>query len=171
MKPQQTRRCRHCGRRFEADHRNVHRQRYCSAVGCQEVSKRASQRRWFLKPDNRSHFCGANEVRRVREWRRAHPGYWRNRRGRCPGACVDNKPPSEATPPVPGGSTLQDLCHSQTSVLTGLISRLSGCTLQEDIASCAKELVTVGRWMLAQCQSGTWVPVTAGAPANYHESS
>ena len=46
---------------------------------CRQASKAASQRRWLRKPDNRDYFSGPTHVERVRQWRQAHPGYWRRK--------------------------------------------------------------------------------------------
>lgn len=51
--------------------------RYCSQPACRKASKRASQARWLNKPENRNHFCGECHVKRVQDWRKQHPGYWR----------------------------------------------------------------------------------------------
>lgn len=170
MKPQRTRRCRQCGRRFKPEFRNVHHQRFCSATGCRTASRRASQRRWWRKPANRSHFCGAEEVNRVRRWRHAHPGYWRTPLGERRCASTADLAPAPSAAPAMEARTLQDVCRHQSARLTGLISRLSGSTLQEDIASCAQELVSAARWILAQCQSKVRPPIPTGLPTNYHES-
>ena len=52
------RKCRHCGRLFRPDPRNVRHQRYCSAPACRGASKAASQRRWLAKAENRNYFRG-----------------------------------------------------------------------------------------------------------------
>ena len=97
MKPE-TRRCKclHCKLLFAPDYRNRERQKYCSTPACQAASKRARQQRWLSKPENRDHFCGEENVQRVREWRAAHPGYWKRSPRRTAG-------------------TLQDACSAQPS--------------------------------------------------------
>jgi hypothetical protein len=50
--------CRHCKRLFIPDARNRDRQKYCYRSECRKESKRASQRRWLKKPENRDHFSG-----------------------------------------------------------------------------------------------------------------
>jgi hypothetical protein len=75
MKPEARRcKCLHCKMLFVRDYRNRGRQKYCSIPECQRVSKRARQQRWLSKPENRDHFRGAENVQRVQEWRKAHPG-------------------------------------------------------------------------------------------------
>lgn len=174
MKPLRSRRCRHCDRRFVPDFRNAHHQRFCPDTVCQGVSKRVSQRRWLRNPDNRNHFCGSGEVRRVREWRSAHPGYWRTPRKKC--ALSQGSKPSEveisepAAAPSTEAGTLQDYCRSRTPMLTALISRLSGCTLQEDIAGCAAQLVSAAQCILSRCQSGFSALVQTSPAPQAHET-
>jgi hypothetical protein len=174
MKPLRSRRCRHCDRRFVPDFRNVRHQRFCHAPECRCVSKRVSQRRWLRNPDNRNHFCGSGEVRRVREWRSAHPGYWRTPRKRC--ALSQGSKPTKAetsepaaTPATEAG-TLQDYCRSRTPMLTALISGLSGCTLPEDIAGCAAQLVSTAQCILSRCQSSFSAQVQPGTAPQAHET-
>ena len=72
--------CKCCKTLFIPDPRNASRQGYCSKPECRKTSKRASQRSWFKKPENRDHFCGPINVARVQEWRRNHPGYWKKKK-------------------------------------------------------------------------------------------
>ena len=48
--------CRHCRKLFIPDPRNANRQDYCFETECRKASKRASQRRWLKKPENRNYF-------------------------------------------------------------------------------------------------------------------
>ena len=74
------RKCPCCAELFIADARNRGRQKYCSKAACQRAGKAARQRRWLAKPENQNYFRGALHVARVRAWRQAHPGYWRQSR-------------------------------------------------------------------------------------------
>ena len=65
--------CPSCGVFFPPDYRNRGRQRYCSEPVCRKAAKAASQKRWLNKPENRDYFRGLHNVRRVQEWREAHP--------------------------------------------------------------------------------------------------
>lgn len=167
------RRCRHCRRRFVPDYRNAYHQRFCAKPECQRTSKWTSQRRWLRKPQNRNYFREPDNIVRVRDWRREHPGYWRTHQHRCAGAPAmepARTPAPEATStPLPTG-TLQDVCRSKLPIFTGILSRLSGCTLQEDIANCARQMVSEAQCILLQCQSRSSPPSQAGGEANYHES-
>ncbi len=73
------RKCKHCKVFFDPDPRNVGRQSYCSKPSCRKVSKAASQRRWLGKPQNRNYFRDSVHTERVRQWRKANPGYWRRK--------------------------------------------------------------------------------------------
>ena len=91
MKPEARRcKCLHCQRLFVPDYRNRGRQKYCSTLECQQASKRARQQRWLSKPENRDHFRGAENVQRVQEWRRAHPGYWKRSPRKAVGTLQDD---------------------------------------------------------------------------------
>jgi hypothetical protein len=82
---------------------------------CRKASKADSQKRWVQKPENQNYFSGPDNVKRVQEWRKAHPGYWRSNR-----SCNE--------------SALQDSSKTQLAVLVGLISHFTGSALQDDIA-------------------------------------
>src|SRR5260370_36814078 len=69
--------CRCCSTFFFPDYRNWKHQLYCSKAACRRASKLASQRRWYRKPKNLSHFRDGEGTQRVQDWRKAHPGYWR----------------------------------------------------------------------------------------------
>jgi hypothetical protein len=42
---------------------------------CQKVSKAMSQKYWLAKPENRNHWRGAEQVARVRAWRKENLQY------------------------------------------------------------------------------------------------
>ena len=147
------RRCRHCGRMFTPDHRNHGRQFYCSAPGCRRASKFASQRRWSRKTQNLAHFRGEEEVRRVQEWRKAHPGYWKKKSPASNGAQVlapqAVKCRQESCNACGGcGGTLQDVCLAKNPLFVGLLSAITGSTLQDDMARAIQDLIIQGRKIL-----------------------
>ena len=72
--------CLNCKEKHRADPRNRGRQSYCSKPECRKASKVASQRQWLSRPENENYFRGADACERVRRWRAAHPGYWRNKK-------------------------------------------------------------------------------------------
>jgi hypothetical protein len=140
--------CRHCKRLFIPDARNRDRQKYCYRSECRKESKRASQRRWLKKPENRDHFSGPVNVERVREWRKSHPGYWKKNKIALqdsldpqPSVYTDNlsQNPSIA---------LQDLLNVQHAVLIGLIAKFTGFALQDEIASALLHLQQLGQDIL-----------------------
>ena len=108
------------------------------------ASKRASQRRWWLKPENRAHFCDEEAVKRTQAWRKEHPGYWRKRESR-PGTLRDScssqdavaQEPAQQDVPTNPVRTLQDVCQHQTSLLIGLLAELHPTALQDDMAQYA----------------------------------
>ena len=96
MTRERRRKCHHCGQLYSPDWRNRWHQRYCSEPACRQASKAASQNRWRASPQGRDYFGGTANLLRVQAWRKAHPGYGRNRRKKS--------------------RALQDHCASQTLV-------------------------------------------------------
>ena len=129
MKGPARRKCLCCKEFYHPDHRNLRHQRYCSKPACRKESKAQSQRRWLQRPENENYFRGPDNSRRVKQWRKRHPGYWRK------------KESSAQTP-------LQEVFLMQPAVVVGLISMMTGNSLQEDIALTARVLVRKGRDIL-----------------------
>ena len=154
MSRSQTRRkCRHCSRFFLPDPRTLNRQRYCSTPECQQASKVASQRRWLRKNGNGDYFRGPRAVEHVQAWRRLHPGYWRKQTPSSRKAqAADNQSTNivHSSCNVPRGlpRTLQEESLTQDPAFVGLISMVTGSTLQEEIASTARQLLLRGRNIL-----------------------
>lgn len=147
------RKCRCCRIFFRPDYRNGRHQRYCSAASCCQASKVASQRRWAHQFSNRSHFRGESEVKRVQDWRREHPGYWKKQKSasqRTQPADLEPVNPEQRSRNVPSSdlSTLQEICLTQHPAFVGLISMVTGSTLQEDIALTASKLLLRGQNIL-----------------------
>lgn len=147
------RKCLCCRRMFDPDYRNGHHQRYCSSPACRRASRLAAQRKWRRKPENRDHFCGPDEVKRVQAWRRAHPGYWKQKSP--PASEQQPAPPQQVNPgqsspnaPATPRPQLQDVCLSENPVFIGLISLVTGSTLQDDIAATTRQLLLKGRNIL-----------------------
>ncbi len=162
--------CHHCRHRFRPDYRNVYHQGFCSQPECRQASKRSSRRRWLRKPENRNYFREPDNVDRVREWRLAHPGYWRVQPQISELKDSPQTPAGDTDDTSPQSRTLQDLCRSKSAVLAGLISRLSRCALQEDIARCAAQVVSEARCILLRCQTAVSLPAPAAGQVNYRES-
>lgn len=148
--------CRHCKRLFPPDYRNKGRQKYCNAPSCRKVSKAASQRKWLQKPENENYFKGPINTRRVQDWRKQNPGYWK--RPNLHNYALQDRlkaQPSEINKdnanfrPV----ALQDLLNAQPAVIIGLISSLIGSPLQDDIANTLSRMQQSGQDILYQTRN------------------
>lgn len=154
MSPKHHRRkCRCCNIFFTPERHNPSRQFYCSKAECRQASKAASQRRWLRKPANRNYFRDPANVQRVQQWRQANPGYWKRTKSRSrptqnaepkglnPGTTSCNVPPSSP-------DALQDFVLTEHPAFVGLISMVTGRTLQEDIAAVGRNLLLQGQMIL-----------------------
>ena len=147
------RKCRCCNEFFRPDYRNGHHQMYCPAEECRRASKAGSQRRWLRKSANRDYFRGPDNTRRVQEWRKRNPGYWQRKssgteNNESASRPTSNPDQSSCNVRTQSSLALQDVCPLQDPVVIGLISMLTGSTLQEDIASTARKLQACGRDIL-----------------------
>jgi len=150
--------CLHCKKLLVPAYRNRGRQKYCSAPACRQASKRASQQRWAGQPENRDYFRGPENVRRVQQWRKAHPDYGKSRHRKarlalqetCPAQPAGTTPLVPAPLPEPSRPALQDLCRVQTPLLVGLIAQFSDTALQEDIVTFTRRLIAKGQTLLEQ---------------------
>ena len=107
----------------------------------------------MAKKANQDYFSGEANVARVQAWRKRNPGYWR-RQGVSRG---DRTLQDASSAEVPDNKplrvqlscrTLQDVLPSQTPLLVGLISKFTGCTLQDDIAESVRLLIDQGAAIL-----------------------
>ena len=147
------RKCRCCSEFFFPDYRNQHHQHYCGKPACRQASKQASQRRWLRTPFGRRYFREADNVERVRKWRQAHPGYWEKKKPASEATQVvtpQQVSPVQSSCNVPGSplGTLQDFCLAKEPGFIGLLSMITGRTLQEDIAPIARRLIEQGQYIL-----------------------
>ncbi len=153
-KRRRRRKCRHCGQLYDPDARNRGHQRYCSQQPCRKASKAESQRRWLRKKDNRDYFGGDENTRRVQQWRKAHPGYWKRDGGKQRSTLQDLltvEPVAEqGVKSTLRGPRLQDLCVAQVPLMVGLIAHLTNSTLQEQIATTTQALVVKGQDILGR---------------------
>lgn len=129
IKKLKKRKCHNCGEYFRPNPRTSSRQKFCNKAECKKASKKESQKRWLLKPENRDHFKGPINVERVQEWRKKNPGYWKKR----------TKIKKDA---------LQDEIRCQLAVITGLIGHLTGFTLQDEIANFIRKMRDSGNDIL-----------------------
>mgnify|MGYP001824416870 CR=1 FL=1 len=152
MRTKTTFQCLHCGEKHICDARNRGRQHYCGRPECRKASKAASQRRWAGKAENENYFRGGENVERVRQWRKAHPGYWRKKRSGSRDAlqetCLEQDAGGERVTNARLPDALQDACLAQPALLVGIISVMTGNALQEDIAASARLFLTRGEDIL-----------------------
>ncbi len=159
MKSKSTFKCLHCNEIHCCDPRNRGRQRSCPAPACRRAAKALSQRRWLSRPENENYFRGADNCERVRQWRKAHPGYWRKKAPQSEGTLQDalnaglgsQVIENETIEPrnLPGAFQegcvpLQEACLLQPALIVGLVSVLTGHALQEDIALSVRLLLDRG---------------------------
>ena len=162
MKSKKTFNCLHCRDKHICDPRNHGHQSYCAKPQCRKASKAASQKRWTEKPENKNYFRGADNMERVREWRKANPGYWRKKRAEGKDAlqeiCLSQDVVAEQVAAPSGPGALQDICLSQPALLVGLISIMTGHALQEDIAVSVRSFLTRGEDILRIVRQGPLNP-------------
>lgn len=151
------RKCKHCRDLFIPDHRNRNKQRYCSKPDCRKASKAASQKKWQEKEENKNYHSGPENVRRVQQWRKKNPGYWKQPKlkqgplqDHLPGNNEEKQEDNQKLTKTP----LQDLLTHYPAVIVGLLSHLSGSALQDDIVETTLRLQQLGRDILTD-------PITA----------
>lgn len=178
MPRRRRRKCHHCGQLYEPDPRNVYHQEYCAKAECRVASKAVSQCRWLRTPNGRAYFRGPANVRRVKAWRQTHPGYWRRWRKRSvalqdsliaqPRLSQGDTPklnasqltaqpslPTElsstAQPCAPGKAlALQDILFLESPAWLGLMSKLTGVALQDEIVGFTRRLILLGQQIQGQ---------------------
>jgi len=151
-------RCRNCNRLFIPDHRNRDRQNYCRLPECRDASKAASQQKWLAKPENQDYFQGPENVKRVQQWRKNTPGYWKRKPKTTPEPLQDplNGQHAEKTNNNCQFTdrALQDLLNMQPSVIIGIIAQLTGYALQDDIVMAARRMQQFGNDILNLTSQG-----------------
>jgi hypothetical protein len=129
-RPLSKRKCLHCKTFFDPNPRSAGRQRYCTLPECRKASKTASQLKWRRQPANRDYFKGPPHVQRVRQWRQAHPGYWRRGSSGASHALQDSlepqSMPNQSLERESKREPLQDSLFMQPAVFVGLIAQLTG---------------------------------------------
>jgi hypothetical protein len=152
MKGRARRKCLCCQEFYRSDHRNLRHQRYCSKAACRKESKAQSQHRWQQRPENQNYFRGRENSQRVKDWRKRHPGYWRKKKASVQVPlqedCQGQVPPREEVTSEKRSCALQEVLLMQPAVVVGLISMMTGNSLQEDIVATARVLVRKGRDIL-----------------------
>lgn len=172
--------CLNCKEDHRCDPRKVGRQGYCAKGPCRRASKAASQRRWVSRPENRDYHRGKGPCERVRQWRLANPGYWRRKGAGSKSALQDlvKSQSVEDKKLVTSdlSTALQEMCFSQQALFVGLIAVMTGHTLQDEIATSTRSLLSRGRDILRMVPGGSelirdenqthFVPRTAAARAS-----
>jgi hypothetical protein len=170
MPPSPVFKCLCCNEKHRSDYRNRGRQRYCPKPACRRASKAATQRRWLERPENENYFLGADNCERVRQWRQAHPGYWRNKKPDPPSTlqapCGAQPVEQETVEPSALQVALQDICYPQPALFVGLISMIAGSALQEDIAATARAYLNRGEDILRTVRGSP----TTNPPSPTHEN-
>jgi len=142
--------CRNCKALFVPDPRKKGQHFYCKKDECRKASKAASQKKWLNKPENRDYFCGPDNVKRVQEWRKKNPGYWKRSKKTVALQDLLSEQPTEnnSNNSQNTSNALQDLLLSQPPVILGLISNFIGSALQEEIASTLLRMQQFGQDIL-----------------------
>ncbi len=157
--------CLQCKELFVANPRNRWHQKFCTKAECRKASKTQSHRRWLSKPENQDQFRGSANVERVRQWRKAHPGYWKQTKKTSIALqdLVPAQPPEpQRVPPTSSAALLQDLVALQDPLVVGVIAHLIDSPLQDHIEQATLRLLTKGRTIL-DLRSGR------NSNANHHE--
>jgi len=127
----QKRICRHCKEPFLPKRHNWTRQHFCNKRECRQARKIKSQQRWLGK--NPNHYKGAENVERMRQWRRDHPDRAKQSKAR-------SKTRSKA-------ALLQDMLQDsvrRNPLIIGLIADLYGCALQDFVEKKMRSLILRG---------------------------
>jgi hypothetical protein len=144
--------CCNCGDLFVPDARNKGRQKYCFKPACRKASKAASHRQWLNKPENQDYFRCADNVKRVQQWRKGHPGYWRREKRNGTVVLQDSLSVQSIENNINNHQNasyaLQDVLIMQPAVLIGLISNFTGIALQDDMVQTLLRLRQLGRDIL-----------------------
>lgn len=153
----QQRNCLNCNELFIPGARNRHHQKYCTKPQCRKASKRDAQQRWLNSDKGAGYFSDEYNKGRVKRWRKAHPEYWKRKKTRSAEPTValqdllnvqviENKGGHE----ISQNHALQDLYFLQPALIIGLISTLTGSTLQDDIVTTSRRLIDSGRDILGK---------------------
>ena len=151
-KRRRRRKCQCCRELYMPNARHFHDQKYCTKPECRHASKLASHWRWYFSEKGREYRDPEENKRRVREWRKEHPKYWRHT-GKGP---VDPLPDTSKLKLVDNqevasslyGGGLQDMNFLQPALVVGLMAQLTGTALQDTIAETSRRLVLLGQDIL-----------------------
>ena len=140
--------CRNCEEYYLPDYRNIYHQHYCNKSACRLASKKASQQKWLSSSKGSGYFQGSSNVAHVQQWRKTHPGYWKRKRSTSQSAlqddCFSQRTINQSDRDDLRNTALQDICSSQLPLLLGVISVLTGTTLQDEIARTTYRFIDLG---------------------------
>jgi len=144
------RRCKNCDDLFKPDPRNLKRQKFCRKLECKEASKRYSQQKWLMKPQNKGHFSGPENVIRVQQWRQQNPGYLKRKKTKKTTTLIEGALQETLSLETIAGkgflsdlmqNALQDSLSAKTLVIIGFDTQLNKTALQDIIDSTDQETV------------------------------
>lgn len=123
-------------------------QKYCCKPECCAASKKASQRKWLMSEKGAEYRDPEENMRRVREWRKEHPFYWRHT-AKKPGIALQDTtklqhPDNERVTASLNRCALQDMNFLQPALVVGLMAQLTGSALQDTIAETTERLLLLG---------------------------
>jgi hypothetical protein len=143
----QTRRCAHCGHRFSINPRVGRRHRYCAKPSCAAIRQTKARKRWLKRNGGRKYFRGAQNTDRVRTWRKKNPRYSR-RESRIQRTRRNDFALGKSLSSALRYVALQDMIDTHLALKIGIISHLSGATLQDTIAKEIRRLTLLGHAIL-----------------------
>jgi hypothetical protein len=152
MHPKGQRKCRNCSGLFLPTAQNRRRQRYCSKPECQQASAAASYRKWENRPENRGYNRSEAKSRKVKDWQKEHPDYWKKRnRKRTVLPKISTAESADGKVDVKqDGGVLPKVWQSQSPLVIGLIAQVTGCVLPKDIATITGQLIARGQALMGQ---------------------
>lgn len=138
------------------------RQRFCRKPECRIVSKLESQTRWLKSKQGKAYHSGNAGAHRVRDWRAAHPDYWRRPAPAVLPVVVDACSLGDVLAEFSfrdSCDALQDSWPPHVVALVGLIARLGGhapgLALQDPIARDFREIMVDGNAVLSALETST----------------
>lgn len=148
MKIVRKRNCCHCKKLYRPNKYNHDRQSYCLKDECQKARSRKNRLNWKSREENRDYFKGPWNVDRVKEWRAKNFGYWKRSGGKKPlqTAAISEHTGNERDTK----NALQTVDSTQLFLITGLISHITGDTLQAAVLKKANYFILKGQNLLNQ---------------------
>jgi len=136
--------CSECQKPFVASKYSGGRQMVCASAACRKAAKKARQAAWTAR--NPDYFRGPEHVERVRQWRRANPGWREKQRGRASARGRESRAKAESCNQGEGGEErLQDsVPEVQSALIVGLATVLCGSVLQDEVHDLCRECLRVG---------------------------